>query len=122
MWEMQGELGTSHAYEMGGDYRTEPSYPVGFLGADLAYDNETGGYRIVHIVRGSPGETRAQSPLLAPSANVAEGDRLIAISGRKLSQTVLPQELLVHQAGQEVILTVQNRVSGVGGGEPPSCA
>jgi tricorn protease len=109
MWEMQGELGTSHAYEIGGDYRTEPSYPVGFLGADLAYDNETDGYRIVHIVRGAPGETRAQSPLLAPGANVAEGDRLIAINGRKLSQTVLPQKLLVHQAGQEVILTVQNR-------------
>src|SRR5260370_18086325 len=58
MWEMQGELGTSHAYEMGGDYRTEPSYPVGFLGADLAYDNEPGGYRIAPIVVGAPADTR----------------------------------------------------------------
>ena len=24
LWEMQGELGTSHAYELGGDYRPEP--------------------------------------------------------------------------------------------------
>jgi tricorn protease len=26
MWEMQGELGTSHCYELGGDYRPEPPY------------------------------------------------------------------------------------------------
>ena len=38
LWELQGELGTSHAYEMGGDYRAEPSYPMGFLGADRGGD------------------------------------------------------------------------------------
>ena len=35
IWEMQGELGTSHAYEYGGDYRVPPQYQRGFLGADL---------------------------------------------------------------------------------------
>ena len=38
MWEMQGELGTSHAYELGGDYRPTPRYFQGFLGADLEFD------------------------------------------------------------------------------------
>ncbi|MEZ4737730.1 MAG: peptidase, partial [Caldilineaceae bacterium] len=33
MWEMQGELGTSHAYEYGGDYRSRPYFSQGFLGA-----------------------------------------------------------------------------------------
>ena len=28
MWEMQGELGTSHAYEMGGDYRYSGSFSL----------------------------------------------------------------------------------------------
>ena len=32
MWEMQGELGTSHAYELGGDYRPAPNYVLGQLG------------------------------------------------------------------------------------------
>src|SRR5437763_11518554 len=36
IWEMQGALGTSHAYECAGDDRTAPAYPLGFLGADLA--------------------------------------------------------------------------------------
>ena len=33
VWEMQGELGTSHAYEIGGDYRQPPDYALGILGA-----------------------------------------------------------------------------------------
>ena len=32
IWEMQGELGTSHAYEFGGDYRKSPVYRMGKLG------------------------------------------------------------------------------------------
>jgi len=107
MWEMQGELGTSHAYEMGGDYRTEPSYPTGFLGANLLYDTDAEVYRIGHIVQGAPGEAKASSPLLAPGVQVKEGDALLAINGRALSATVQPQEVLVNLAGSEVILTVQ---------------
>ena len=49
IWEMQGELGTSHAYESGGDYREPPQYQRGFLGADLRWDEERGGYRIERI-------------------------------------------------------------------------
>ena len=33
-WEIQGELGTSHAYESAGDYRHHPHYRQGFLGID----------------------------------------------------------------------------------------
>ena len=29
IWEMQGELGTSHAYEMGGDHRKPPAVALG---------------------------------------------------------------------------------------------
>ncbi|MBV9228824.1 MAG: PD40 domain-containing protein, partial [Chloroflexi bacterium] len=34
LWELQGELGTSHAYESGGEYRHGPYYRQGFLGVD----------------------------------------------------------------------------------------
>ena len=63
MWEMQGELGTSHAYESGGDYRSSPNYSQGFLGADFVYDSENNGYRITHIVRGDTWNERRNSPL-----------------------------------------------------------
>src|SRR5258708_27805086 len=50
--EIQGELGTSHAYEMAGDYRHRPYYRQGFLGVDWGYDAEQERYRIMHIVKG----------------------------------------------------------------------
>ncbi|MBE9181241.1 PDZ domain-containing protein [Oculatella sp. LEGE 06141] len=104
-WEMQGELGTSHAYEIGGDYRREPDYRLGYLGADFAYDAATDAYRLTHIVRGDSWNEH-DSPLNQVGLNVQEGDLLLAIGNQRLNQHLSPQELLVHQAGCEVQLTV----------------
>ncbi len=108
MWEMQGELGTSHAYEFGGDYRPEPFYLVGSLGADFTYDQETGGWRITHIYTGDAWETKQDSPLNAPGVNARIGDVLFAINGKVLSQDFSPGMALVNLAGQEVVLTLSN--------------
>lgn len=107
MWEMQGELGTSHAYEMGGDYRPGPQYRQGFLGADLVYDETTGGYRVEHVVSGDSWDEKTDSPLNAPGVQVAPGDILVAVGGRRLSAERTPPELLVNQAGVEIELTVR---------------
>lgn len=112
MWEMQGELGTSHAYEMGGDYRGSPNYAQGFLGADYAYDAENDGYRITHIPRGDAWEASKDSPLNAPGVNVRKGDILLAIGGQRVSETVSPGELLVSLANQEIQATFQNAEDG----------
>ena len=92
---------------MGGDYRPEPTYTVGHLGADYKFDEVSGSYLIDHIVQGAPGDLRASSPLRDPGANVRLGEKLLAINGRRLSRTVTPYEVLVHQAGQEVLLTLE---------------
>jgi len=105
MWEMQGELGTSHAYEMGGDYPPEPHYDQGFLGADLRYDADTDSWRVVNIVRGDVWDEATSSPLAGAGINVNPDDRLIAVNGRRVNREVSPQELLVNQAGEEVLLT-----------------
>jgi tricorn protease len=106
LWEMQGELGTSHAYELGGDYRPEPHYDQGFLGADLRYDPETDSYCIVGIVQGDVWDESAGSPLARPGASVRPGDRLIAVGGRRVSRELPPQALLVNQAEAQVLLTI----------------
>lgn len=105
LWEMQGELGTSHAYEFGGDYRPEPSYYQGLLGADLRYDPETDSYRVEYIVQGDVWDEKTSSPLAAPGLNIKPGDRLVAVNRRKVSRDLPPQALLVNQAGNEVLLT-----------------
>ncbi len=106
MWEMQGELGTSHCYELGGDYRPEPQYKLGFLGADLAYEPEYDAYRFVHVLKGDVWEEKFASPLRRPGVNVEEGMLLLAIGGQPVGRDLHPHELLVNQAGQEVQLTV----------------
>jgi len=105
---MQGELGTSHAYEFGGDYRPEPSYPQGFLGAEFTWDAEAGGYRITRIVEGAPGEPDAFSPLQLPGIEVRVGDVLKAVNGIPLTPERTPHHALMHQANCEVTLTVQH--------------
>ena len=35
IWELQGELGTSHAYESDGDHRKPPPVALGHLAAEL---------------------------------------------------------------------------------------
>lgn len=109
MWEMQGELGTSHAYEYGGDHPSEPSYPHGFLGADISWSSDCNAYRIDRIVRGCPGDAIASSPLLAPGVSVSEGDAILAVDGVAVSATCPPNQLLVNQAGSEISLTVQRQ-------------
>lgn len=107
MWEMQGELGTSHAYEFGGDYRPEPAYHQGFLGADFSWQADVGGYRIERIIQGAPGEPDAFSPLRAPGVMAEAGDVLLAINGRRLGEDLTPQQALLNQAGCEVTLTLR---------------
>jgi tricorn protease len=108
LWEMQGELGTSHAYEWGGEYRHGPHYHQGFLGVDWTYDSENDRYRIARIVKGDTADTRATSPLTGPGLDIAEGDAVLAINGQRLSAERTPQELLVNQAGNEVQLTIED--------------
>jgi tricorn protease len=112
MWEMQGELGTSHCYELGGDYRPQPEYRLGFLGADLAYDADAGAYRFIRVLKGDVWDEKFGSPLRRPGANVEEGMLLLAVNGQRLSRELPPSQLLVNQAGQEVQLTVAGADGG----------
>ena len=109
IWEMQGELGTSHAYEWGGDYRTPPQYQRGFLGADITWDNSKNGYRIDRIYRGDSWDRKADSPLAQPGLDVREGDIIVAVNGKRLSAQVTPDMLLVNCADADVMLTIRNR-------------
>ncbi len=108
IWEMQGELGTSHAYEFGGDYRSGPAYPIGRLGADLAYDGKAGAWKVTRIPRGDPWEPKAASPLALPGLGVAPGTVIHAINGRPLGPDRSPNDALVSQAGKEIWLTVSD--------------
>lgn len=105
--EMQGELGTSHAFHYGGDYRSSNSYKIGFLAADFEFDPESAGYRIKHIVQGHSWDEKMKTPLQEPGQEINEGDLLLAINGQRLSKSDQPNRLLLNQSENEVFLTIQ---------------
>ena len=107
MWELQGELANSHAYEMMGDYPTGHEYRQGFLGVEYSLDDATGVYRIARILQGDRWDPNRTSPLNRPGVNVAEGDELLAINGQPVDRQNPPGERLVNLGGQEVWLTVR---------------
>ncbi|MBX2800903.1 MAG: PDZ domain-containing protein [Myxococcales bacterium] len=106
IWSMQGELRTSHAYELGGDHRPTPLHRIGDLGADLEWDEATPGWRIARVVRGEPGDPRRASPLLAPGVDVSEGDVIQSISGVEVRPDEPPEVHLVNRAGDLVELSL----------------
>lgn len=109
LWEMQGELGTSHAYVYGGDLRMAPRYTVGQLAADFIFDPKKGAYRFVKIARGDHWLPTKGSPLLQPGLGIQEGDLLWAINHQELDEKTSPSSLLVFQANIEVALTISDK-------------
>ncbi|MGM0554752.1 MAG: S41 family peptidase [Myxococcota bacterium] len=122
VWTMQGELGTSHAYEIGGDYDRPPNYRPGTLGADLSWESGAkferggttleGGYRIDHIVAGEAWDPGERSSLARAGVRASEGDVILSINGRRCREDVSIQEQLVNMAGEEVEIEVGLAASG----------
>lgn len=104
IWELQGELSTSHAYEIGGDWPATSDWPVGLLGAELSWDGE--GYRVDRVLEGDAWRRDAASPLARPGSRVEEGERILAIGGRPLDERHPPGSRMVDQAGRWVELEV----------------
>ncbi|MDE0022129.1 MAG: PDZ domain-containing protein [Candidatus Poribacteria bacterium] len=105
MWEMQGELGTSHAYEMGGDYRSHPDYGQGFLGAD--FERVENGFAVRRIVEGDSWSDGSDSPLSRAGAKIKPGDVIASVAGLPAAELSSPSEALVNLAGQETELVVR---------------
>ncbi|MFK0280028.1 S41 family peptidase [Streptomyces sp. NPDC090499] len=111
LWEVQGELGTSHAYVTprgghGGGARQ------GLLGADVSRHAD-GSWRIDRILPAETSDPGARSPLAAPGAAVRPGDAIVAVAGRPVDPVTGPAPLLVGTAGKAIELTV----SPAGGGD-----
>ncbi|MGW2153122.1 S41 family peptidase [Nonomuraea sp. NPDC001699] len=111
LWEVQGELGTSHAYARGHDGVTDPRRRQGLLGADLAKD-EDGTWRVERILPGETSDHAARSPLLAPGVAIRPGDAIVAVGGRPVDPVRGPLALLSGTADQPVELTVRPAAGG----------
>jgi tricorn protease len=105
LWEVLGELGTSHAYVSAASNRTRHYTPVGLLGADLSRDG-SGRWVVDRVLPGESSDPRARSPLAAPGAAVSPGDELVAVDGQPVDPARGPWPLLAGTAGKPVELTL----------------
>jgi tricorn protease len=115
LWEIFGELGTSHAYVRAapaGEPAGETG-PVGLLGADLEPDAD-GRWRITRVLPGESSDPRARSPLSSPGSLARPGETLAAVDGQPVDPRTGPGPLLVGAADVPVELTM----SGADGGQP----
>ncbi|MGY4542284.1 tricorn protease [Arthrobacter sp. UYNi723] len=116
LWELHGELGTSHAYVRPAAVTENGSNGQGRLGADFAFT--AAGWEITRILAGESSDPLATSPLNRPGAAAIAGDVVLAIDGVPLSATVSPAMQLVGAAGRAVELTLRNGAGhGVEAGE-----
>ena len=111
IWEVQGELGSSHAYEMPPERPVQEERRLGHLGADLERDTQ-GVWRVARIVPGESSVLGASSPLRAPGAAVREGDAIVAVDGRAVEAAFGPAALLVGAARKPVRLGIRSAQSG----------
>ena len=110
VWEMQGELGTSHCYEFGGDYSPGRYYNIGMLGCSFKYNKKLKGYTIEHISKGDVW-SHGQSPLYSAGLNIKSGDTLKEINNVKLSDKVTPNHLLVNNTNKFIQISIQKKNS-----------
>lgn len=116
IWELQAELGTSHAYEIAGDLGDPPDYRQGHLGVDWELDDD-GHYRIASLVKGDVWDASSTSPFNRSGVDVRPGDRILAIDGTPIGRddegvVHPPGAALVNRADTEVDVTVAGDDTG----------
>lgn len=112
MWEMQGELGTSHCYEMLGDYnRVGAGVGHGRLGAFFSYDVKTKSYNVDKLLRGDSWENGSENPLTMMGVTLHPGDRILAVDGFKFEKASDLYEFLENKVKVAVALTVKRKGS-----------
>ncbi|MFZ3228815.1 MAG: S41 family peptidase [Pseudobdellovibrio sp.] len=100
MWEMQGELGTSHCYEMNGNYdRFGLRIPLAQLGAIFTYSAKTKSYTITNLPIGDSWDSTTESPLKAMGVSLNVGDQIFAING------------VEFKSAQDLYQTLENKVN-----------
>ena len=107
IWDMQGDLKTSHAYEYYGDYvfkaRTEF---VGRLGATFSFDNKKKCFSVKKVFKGDAWNAKEYSPLESMNVALKEGDEIYRVDGSLFSDPMSIYRLLEKKSGEYVELEV----------------
>ncbi|WP_285724109.1 S41 family peptidase [Psychromicrobium xiongbiense] len=114
LWELHGELGTSHAYVQPRGLSEPGTAPQGRLGAKL--ERQGSEWLVKQILPGESSDPQATAPLAAPGVDVREGDAVLAVDGVPVGAEGI-EPLLAGAAGKTVELLIrQGALHGEGAG------
>lgn len=105
LWEVVGELNTSHAYVMPPAEPGDTARKLGLLGAEFEPSKQ--GWRITRILPGETSDPEARSPLRAAGIGAAVGDIVTAIDGVAVDERFGPAASLVGAADKPIELTLR---------------
>jgi tricorn protease len=91
--EIQGELGTSHAFIIN-DGLEQFNIPRAYLGAEIEYDEKAKAHIIKKILPANL-EVNMPNPLLAANCDIKEGDYIFSVNGIELNENNCIEQLLI---------------------------
>ncbi len=109
--EVGGELNAGHVYVQSGDQPSVPRIDGGLLGADLS-QHKNGLYKIEKIFKGENWHTAFRSPLTEIGVNASEGDYIVAVNGRSVTDVSNIYELLENTVGKQITLSLSKSSNG----------
>ena len=89
LWEVLGELGTSHAYVTAAWDGTRDHTPVGQLGADISRDAD-GRWLVDRVLPGESSDPRARSPLRRPASRSVPATSWSRWTGSRSTRAAAP--------------------------------
>ena len=104
---MVGELGALHSQIVPGDIRRATGEGVpSSLGA--VFSRTPDGFHVDRVYRSEPELPSERGPLAQPDVGVKEGDIITAVNGKQLGEARDIADLLLDQAGKQVLLHVKS--------------
>ncbi len=104
--QVSGEMSVGHSFVFGGKKKKVDRSSVGLLGADLVADGNY--WRIDRIYTTESWNPKLSSPLDRPGLKVEEGNYLVGVNGKEISNSEDPYKSLDGTLGQQTVLHINN--------------
>lgn len=111
--EIAGEMNAGHIYVNSGDQPQVKRQENGLLGATFE-KHKSGYFRISHIFAGENWTPNRRSPLTETGVKASVGDYVLAINGHSTDDVANIYQLLEHQVGRTVTLTLNDQPKKAG--------
>ncbi len=110
--QVNGELSVGHSFVFGGDFPEVDKPAVGLLGADLVAENKR--WKINRIYTTESWNPELSSPLDRPGIKIQEGNYLVGINGKELTDADNPFQFLDGTVDVQTTLHINKTPDFVG--------